>query len=90
MFDVLFRAFLDVWFAKAMVCMWVAFHKNDGNHENDEDNSESYKQGIECWISENQGNHGNKESHEDPECKPQVHQITGLETADNNKKNCFW
>ena len=35
------------------VCMRVAFHENDGNHENDEDNSHSYKQGAECWISEN-------------------------------------
>ena len=39
-----------------MVCMRVAFHENDGNHKNDEDNSNSYKQGAERWIS---GNHGN-------------------------------
>ena len=25
-----------------MVCMRVGFHENDGNHENDEDNSDSY------------------------------------------------
>ena len=40
-----------------MACMRVAFHDNDGNHENDEkdeDNSDSYKQGVECWIG---GNH---------------------------------
>ena len=36
-----------------MVCMRVAFHENDGNHhddENDKDNSDSYKQGVKCWI----------------------------------------
>ena len=26
--------------------------------ERDEDNSDSYKQGVECWISGNRGNHG--------------------------------
>ena len=30
------RAFLNQWFAKPMVCVRVAFHENDGNHENDE------------------------------------------------------
>ena len=38
-----------------MVCVRVAFHENDGNHENDEndkDNSDSYEQGVECWIRE--------------------------------------
>ena len=37
-----------------MVCVRVAVHENDGNHENsetDEDNSDSYKQAIECWIT---------------------------------------
>ena len=34
--------------SNAMVCMQVTFHDNDGNHENDEDNSNSYKQGVEC------------------------------------------
>ena len=32
------------------LCVWVAFHENDGNHENDEndkDNSDSYKQGVD-------------------------------------------
>ena len=41
-----------------MVCVRVAFHKKDGNHKNDEsdeDNSDSYKQGVERWI---RGNHG--------------------------------
>ena len=33
-----YRAFLDLWFAKPMVCMLVAFRENDGNHENDENN----------------------------------------------------
>ena len=36
------RAFLNLGFARLMVCMWGVFHENDGNHENnenDEDNS---------------------------------------------------
>ena len=45
-----------------MVCMRVAFHENDRNHdENDKDNSDNYKQGVECWISGDHGNHGNDE-----------------------------
>ena len=53
--------------------MWVAFHENDGTHgkdENDKDNSDSYKQEVECWITEN---------HENPGCKPRVPQTTGLD-----------
>ena len=44
-----FRMFLNLWSAKPMVCMRVAFHENDKNYEdekNDEDNSDSYKQGV--------------------------------------------
>ena len=55
------RAFLNLWFAKPMVCMWAAFHENEGNHENDEndeDNSDSCKQAIECWIREMTGTTG--------------------------------
>ena len=47
----IFRAFLNLWFAKPMVWVRVAFHEDDGNHENDEndeDNSDSYKQGADC------------------------------------------
>ena len=82
------RAFLNLWLAKPMVCMRVAFHENDRNdeqHENDEDNSDSYKQGVECWIHGNYGNHKNDENHENdenhgnPRCKPRVSQTTGLE-----------
>ena len=65
-----------------MVCVRVAFHESDGNHENDEndeDNLDSYKQGVECWIRGNHGNHGNDENHGNPECKPRVPQTTGLE-----------
>ena len=72
----------NLWFAKPMVCMWVAIHENDGNHENDQnndDNSDSYKQGVECWINGNHGNHGNDENHGKPGCKRRVPQITGLE-----------
>ena len=57
------RAFLSLWFAKPMLCMQVAFHENDGNRENDEDNSDSHKQGVECCISGNHSNHGNDENH---------------------------
>ena len=56
-----------------MVCMRVALHENDGNHENDEngeDNSDSYKQGVECWIRGNHGNHGNDENDGNPWVPP--------------------
>ena len=71
------RVFLNLWFAKPMVWVRVAFHENDRNHENDEDNSDSYKQGVECWIRGNHGNHENDENHENPGAthgfpKPQV------------------
>ena len=62
-----------------MVWVRVAFHEKDGNHENDEDNSDSYKQGVECWSRGNHGNHENDENHENPGCKPRVPQTTGLE-----------
>ena len=68
-----FRVFLNLWFGKPMVCVRVAFHENDGNHENDENdegNSDSYKQGVECWIRRNHGNHENDENHGNPGCKP--------------------
>ena len=67
-----FRAFLNLWFAKPMVCARVALHENDGNHENDEndeDNSDSYKQGVEWWIRGKHGNHKNDENHGNPGCK---------------------
>ena len=73
---------LNLWFAKPMVWVRVAFHENDGNHENDEndgDNSDSYKQGVECWICGNHGNHEYDENHENPGCKPRVPQTIGLE-----------
>ena len=58
-----------------MVCVWVAFHENDRNHENEENDqhdSDSYEQGVECWISGNHGNHGNDENHWNPGRKPRV------------------
>ena len=55
-----------------MVWVRVAFHENDGNHENDEDSSDSYKQGVECWIRGNHANHENDENRENPGCKPRV------------------
>ena len=39
-----FGVLLKLCFAKPIVCMRVALHENDGNHQNDEDNSDSYKQ----------------------------------------------
>ena len=65
-----------------MVWVRVAFHENDGNHENDKDNSDSYKQGVECLIRGNHGNHENDENHENPGCKPRVPQTIGLEIPD--------
>ena len=62
--------------------MYVAFHENDRNHEsdeNDEDNSDSYKQGAECWMSGNHGDHRNDENHWNLGCKPPVPQTTGIE-----------
>ena len=80
--------FLNLRFAKPMVCVRVAFHENDANHENgenDEDNPDSYKQGVACWIRGNHGNHENDKSHRNPGCKPQVPQTTGLEIPDTSK-----
>ena len=62
-----------------MVCMRVTSHE-------DEDNSDSYKQGVECWIRGHYENHGNDENHGNhgnPRCKPRVPQTTGFETPDN-------
>ena len=59
-----------------MVCVRVAFRENDGNHENEEndkDNSDSYKQGVECWIRGSHENHGNDKNHGNPGCKPGPH-----------------
>ena len=72
-----------------MVCMRVAFHKNDGNHENDgnnEGNSDSYKQGFECWTSGTHGKRGNDENHGNLGCEPRVPQSTGLEIPKNRGK----
>ena len=82
------REFLNLWFAKPMVCVRVAFHENDRNHENDEndDNSDSYKQGVECWIRGNHGgNRENDENHGNPGCKSQVPQTTGLEIPEKRQ-----
>ena len=48
-----------------MVCVRVTFHEKNGNHENgenDEDSSDDYKQGVECWIRGRHGNHENDEN----------------------------
>ena len=63
-----------------MVCRWVAFHEND---KNDEDNSDSYKWGVECRISGNYANHLHVENCWNSGCKPLVPQTTGLERPDS-------
>ena len=60
----------------------VAIHENDRNHENEEDNSDNYKQ-IECWISGNHGNHANDENHGNPRYKPQVPENNGFRNKNN-------
>ena len=60
-------------------CLHLRVCKEKVSDENDEDNSDSYKQGVECWIRGNHGNHENDENHENPGCKPRVPQPTGLE-----------
>ena len=81
MFYVHLRLLQEKVLRKGEVCP-VAFHENDGNHEhdeNDKDNSDSYKQGIKSWSSENHGSHGNDKDHGNLGCKPRVPQTTGLE-----------
>ena len=81
-----------LWFG----CGWqrVAFHENDGKHENDENDegdSDSYKQGVECWVRGNHENHENDENHGNPGCKPRLPQTTGLEIPEvwfQNHKIC--
>ena len=46
-----------------------------------EDNSDSYKQGVQCWIRGDYGNHGNGENHGNPRCKPRVPQTTASLSA---------
>ena len=36
-----YRVFLNLWFAKPMVWVRVAFHENNGNHENDENDEDN-------------------------------------------------
>ena len=67
--------------SKPIVCQTYGLHvgrlSRNGNRENDEnaeDNSDSYKQGVECWIRGNHRNHRNDENHGNPGCKPGVPQ----------------
>ena len=73
--------------SEPMVCVRVAFHENDGDDEHDEneDDADSYKQRVECWIRGNHGNNGNDENHENPGCKPRVPQTTGLEIPEKRR-----
>ena len=80
-----FRVFLNLWFAKPMVCVRVIFHENDGNHENDEndeDNSDSYKEGVECWIRGKSRKPRKWRKPTQSGCKPRVPQTTGLQIPD--------
>ena len=45
-------AFLNLQFARPMVCMRDAFHENDDYHESDEDNSDRYKQELSAGFAE--------------------------------------
>ena len=56
-------------FCQTYVLESVGFHKHDGNHEIDEDNSDSQKKGVECWTSGNHVIHGHDEKHGNPGCK---------------------
>ena len=79
------RVFLNLWFAKPMVCLWVAFHENNGNHEttktmkttrtatNKELGAGFAKVTYTTKYGENHGKLG---------CKPRLPQTTGLEIPD--------
>ena len=78
----MFQVFHEKNFTENPLCTLGAvffFHEKDGNHENDEDNSDSYKEGVECWI---RGNHGNDENHGNLGCKPRVPQTMASEMPD--------
>ena len=49
--------------------------------------SDSYKQGVECWIRGKHGNHENYENHGNPGCKSRAPQTTGLETHEYNRND---
>ena len=77
---------------QTMVCQIYGLHVGglsrkrceQKNDENDKDNSDSYKQGVECWINGNHRSHGNDETHTNPRCKPRVPQIMGLAMPDSS------
>ena len=74
-----------------MVACWSPFTTTMERHGNDEDNSDSYKGGVECWIRNNHANHGNDDNHGNPGWKPGVPQTMGLEMPeiwDHQKKIC--
>ena len=58
--------------AKPMVCNQVAFTKTIGTTETTEMTQrqlrqpQNFKKRVECWISRNQGNHGNDKNHVNP------------------------
>ena len=41
-----------VWFANRVVCMRVAFHENDGNHENDETTQTATNKAVSAGLAE--------------------------------------
>ena len=73
-----FRAFLNLWFAKPMVCMRVTLHENDGNQKTTETTKTTQTATLLL-----QRNHGNDENHGNPECKPRVPQNTRLEIPES-------
>ena len=76
---------IDMSFFTVSFSRFAPSRESNGNQENDkkdEADSDSYKQGVECWICGNHGNHGNDENHGKPGCRPRVPQTTGLETPE--------
>ena len=58
------------------------------NGENDEDNSDSYKQGVECWIGRNHGNDTKNTEIRGANHGCRVPQTTGLEIPDFGLIRC--
>ena len=68
-----------------MVCMRVAFHENDGNHETTQTTKTTQtatNKELSAGLAEITGiteNHRNNENHGNPGCKSRAPQATGLE-----------
>ena len=69
--------FLNLWFAKPMVCMWGAFHKNDGPQETMKttkttQTATNKDMSAGAGLAEIMGNHGKDDNHGNPGCKLRV------------------